>query len=334
MSSPIHHDGDDDPVLRYAPPRARAQAQAPQDASTPAPDQSWRRQSSDDTEFVGDRAIVEMRQRLALDPEWVPEPPPNTAPGRDLWMVALHTSGALGAAALVAWIVVSVSGITEFGRYVARMTFPGALVSSNTRTPVPPSGVMSTIAASSIATSSVATKTVAEPPHRTVAVAVAEPPAPEAKLRPEPREQPAHAPTAGSASTQPPAERQTPAAEQAPPAATHEGAAAAQRSTPEFVTRQIDDDELASMLRRADDFIKSGDLSSARLLLRRAAEAGNVQAALTLAGTFDPNVLAALGLQDGAADIAMARLWYERAEQFGSSEAPQRLRQLANNSVQ
>jgi TPR repeat protein len=88
------------------------------------------------------------------------------------------------------------------------------------------------------------------------------------------------------------------------------------------------------MLRRADDFIKSGDFSSGRLLLRRAAEAGSMQAALTLAGTFDPNVLAARGFQDGAADIATARLWYERAEQLGSSEAPRRLRQLASNSLQ
>ncbi len=66
------------------------------------------------------------------------------------------------------------------------------------------------------------------------------------------------------------------------------------------------------MLKRGDDFIKSGDLSTARLLLRRAAEAGEGNAALTLAGTFDPNVLKALGFRD-AGDIAMARLWYERA---------------------
>jgi TPR repeat protein len=61
------------------------------------------------------------------------------------------------------------------------------------------------------------------------------------------------------------------------------------------------------MLQRADDFIRSGDLSSARLLLQRAAEAGNVNAALALAGTYDPNVLKTLGFQEGAADIAMAR---------------------------
>jgi hypothetical protein len=273
-----------------------------------------------------------MRQRLALEPEWIPEPPHDSAPGRDLWTLALHASGALGGAALLAWVVVCVPGVTELGHHVARLTFPGTLVSSNSGASVPPSGVMSTIAAPSAAPSSGATRAVPEPPPRSVAIA--EPREPEAKLRPEPREPAAPAPSAGAANTQQPAERQTSSAEQAPPAAMHEATAATQRGTPEFVTRQLDRDELASMLRRADDFIKSGDLSSARLLLRRAAEAGDVQAALTLAGTFDPNVLAALGLQDGAADVAMARLWYERAEQFGSSEAPRRLRQLAINSAQ
>ena len=49
-----------------------------------------------------------------------------------------------------------------------------------------------------------------------------------------------------------------------------------------------------------------------------------------LAGMFDPNVLKALGLQDGAPDVALARLWYERAAQLGSTDAPRRLQQLAN----
>jgi TPR repeat protein len=88
------------------------------------------------------------------------------------------------------------------------------------------------------------------------------------------------------------------------------------------------------MLQRADDLIKSGDLSSARLLLRRVAEAGDARAAFTLAGTFDPNVLKALDLQDGAPDIALARLWYERAAQLGSADAPRRLQQLATASAQ
>lgn len=100
----------------------------------------------------------------------------------------------------------------------------------------------------------------------------------------------------------------------------------------DFVTRQLDPEELASMRLHADHFIKSGDLSSARLLLERAAEAGDGNAALTLAGTFDPNVLKTLGFQEGAVDIEMARLWYERAERFGSAEARDRLQQLATAS--
>ena len=87
------------------------------------------------------------------------------------------------------------------------------------------------------------------------------------------------------------------------------------------------------MLQRADDFIKAGDLSSARLLLQRAAEAGDARAALTLASTFDPNVLKSLGFADAGADVAKARLWYERAVKFGSAEAPQRLQQLTTLNV-
>jgi TPR repeat protein len=60
---------------------------------------------------------------------------------------------------------------------------------------------------------------------------------------------------------------------------------------------------------------------------------GDARAAFTLAGTFDPNVLKALGLQDGVPDLALARLWYERAAQLGSADAPRRLQQLVTASV-
>jgi hypothetical protein len=249
-----------------------------------------------------------MRQRLALEPEWVPAPQ-DAAPVRDLWTLALPASGVLGVAALLAWVVVSVPSVT----HVVRAAFPGMLASTDSQTSVPPSGVT---AAASVASSSGVEKAAPEPPNRTVAAAE-----PLEELT-DPREQPLPAPSAGAANIETLADQQTSPAEQAPPAPAHEVTMAERRSAPDFVvTRQLDRDELASMLRRADDFIKSGDLSSARLLLQRAAEAGSVQAALTLAGTFDPNVLAALGFQDSAADIAMARVWYEHAEQFGSSEA-------------
>jgi hypothetical protein len=92
----------------------------------------------------------------------------------------------------------------------------------------------------------------------------------------------------------------------------------AQTMAPGFVTRQLERDEVVLLVKRGEDFITSGDLSSARLVLQRAAEAGDMHAALALAGTFDPNLLA----KGFAADVVMSRFWYERAKQFGSTEAP------------
>ena len=92
----------------------------------------------------------------------------------------------------------------------------------------------------------------------------------------------------------------------------------------------LDPNEIASSLRRADDLIASGDLAAARLVLRRAANAGDAQAAMTLAGTYDPVILEKLGVHGFVPDVAMARVWYEKAKKFGSAEAPQRLELLAS----
>jgi hypothetical protein len=80
----------------------------------------------------------------------------------------------------------------------------------------------------------------------------------------------------------------------------------------------------------ANDLIASGDLAAARLVLRRAANAGDAHAAMTLAGTYDPAVLEKLGVHGFVPDAAMARVWYEKAKKFGSAVAPQRLELLAN----
>jgi hypothetical protein len=92
----------------------------------------------------------------------------------------------------------------------------------------------------------------------------------------------------------------------------------------------LDPSEIASSLRRADDLIASGDFAAARLVLRRAANAGDARAAMTLAGTYDPVILEKLGVHGFVPDVAMARVWYEKAKKFGSAEAPQRLELLAS----
>jgi len=70
----------------------------------------------------------------------------------------------------------------------------------------------------------------------------------------------------------------------------------------------LDPNEIASSLRRADDLIASGDLAAARLVLRRAANAGDARAAMTLAGTYDPVILEKLGVHGFVPDVAMARV--------------------------
>src|SRR5206468_10070136 len=93
---------------------------------------------------------------------------------------------------------------------------------------------------------------------------------------------------------------------------------------------RLDPNEIASSLRRADDLIASGDLAAARLVLRRAANARDARAAMALAGTYDPVILEKLGVHGFVPDVAMARVWYEKAKKFGSAEAPQRLELLAS----
>ena len=93
---------------------------------------------------------------------------------------------------------------------------------------------------------------------------------------------------------------------------------------------RLDPNEIASSLKRADDLIASGDLAAARLVLRRAANAGDARAVLTLAGTYDPVILEKLGVHGFVPDVAMARAWYEKAKKFGSAEAPRRLELLAS----
>jgi TPR repeat protein len=71
-----------------------------------------------------------------------------------------------------------------------------------------------------------------------------------------------------------------------------------------------------------------GDIAPARLLLERAADAHDASAAFDLAGTYDPAVLTRSHLSGIAPDLAMARMWYEKALSLGHPEAQQRLAQL------
>lgn len=91
----------------------------------------------------------------------------------------------------------------------------------------------------------------------------------------------------------------------------------------------LDREEIATLVKRGQDFIANGDLASARLVLRRAAEGGDAQAALLLGSTYDPATFERLKVLGSDPDPVQARAWYQRAADLGSAEAVRRLEPLA-----
>jgi hypothetical protein len=332
MSSPSSEAKDVDPALLYAPQWARDRALMPTansaadralapsdnsaadralmpsansaaDRALAAPIQ-WppRGRRLDNVHLFGDdRAVLEARRELALQPDKVPEPPQPDPSDQIVGKTVLRICGVAGAAAVVAWTLVSAldarSPKHEPARGAATTAVPVAAVVPNTQDSAP---AVTTARLDGNSPGSGSDEAGQEPRKEAIL----------------------GVPAAVAAS---------PAAAEAAPAIALDQAKA--EPTPSgLITRQVDRDELAFLVRRGESFISSGDLAAARLMLQRAAEAGDVHAALALASTYDPNTIQKLGIQGLAADEAMARLWYERAAQFGSPEAPRRLQQLATQT--
>jgi len=120
----------------------------------------------------------------------------------------------------------------------------------------------------------------------------------------------------------------------APPAAVAQTPPqpAAAEATPQAGAEpiQLSPNEVAALVRRAQELLASGDLQAARVLLRRAAEAQNARAALLLAKTFDPITLRQLSTADPGPDLAQARNWYQKAKEWGAPEAQRQLDALAS----
>jgi hypothetical protein len=125
-----------------------------------------------------------------------------------------------------------------------------------------------------------------------------------------------------------------PVAAAAPPPAPAPEVAALQHelppASPEPVHKvpQLTASELATLVARGHRLMESGDLSSARPVYRRAAEAGYAEAALALGETYDPVTMRERRVVGMVPDIKQARHWYERARDLGSLEAPARLQRL------
>ena len=101
-------------------------------------------------------------------------------------------------------------------------------------------------------------------------------------------------------------------------------------SGPEPTVPSLHSEQIAALIKLAEDLLRDGDFATARILLKRAAIADNAQAALELGLTFDQTFLSASGSLGGLPDAAQARAWYQRAIKLGSTEASRHLQQLAN----
>jgi len=117
--------------------------------------------------------------------------------------------------------------------------------------------------------------------------------------------------------------------QQQQPIASAEPPVAARAEPP---AREINPNEVAGFVRRAQELLATGDLQAARLLLLRAAQAHDARAALLLAKSFDPIVSKRFGMADAEPDLAQARNWYQKAEEWGASEARRGLDALASHT--
>ncbi len=78
---------------------------------------------------------------------------------------------------------------------------------------------------------------------------------------------------------------------------------------------------ILSAMARANEALRNGDVDKARLLLQSESEAGQVEAMLALARSFDPSYLKEIGIAVGKGNAATAeklyRAWYDKSVKLG-----------------
>jgi hypothetical protein len=91
---------------------------------------------------------------------------------------------------------------------------------------------------------------------------------------------------------------------------------------------KISRDEEQRLMRSATLCLQLGNISCARRYFTQLAEQDSAIGAVSLAKTFDPNVMDKASLKGASTDVKKAREWYEKAEQLGNNEAAAHLKKL------
>jgi hypothetical protein len=282
--------------------------------------------------FEGDTALKELRSRLASAPDQTPEPPLYqvktpmfAAVARLLGIMVLAAAGALG------FLWVTAPRGTPQGQVANQPNSEVALVSyRGLQAPKSPPAAENNLAERAPEAPSNGAPWAVANLSRTVTDGVGTPPAaltPRAPAVPRATVTRVAAPPPAApapAAVAPPAAAPVPASRAPVPAIS----APVSPASPPAAVAAPDRDEIAAMLSRARTYLSAGDVAAARLVLRRAAERDDPQAALALGGTYDPTVLRRLGIINFHADPAQAREWYRKAAELGSPDASLRLDQL------
>jgi hypothetical protein len=293
-----------------------------------APEPPWKRKARRGV-FEGDVAVVELRSRLAMAPERVLEPavPPSTTPtvgGGVRLMGGVFMAAAVAGIAGYFWGFKlstqspQVAPTSDQANVRTALSTPAAPLTASNPDSARPSGP--------------STKSLQIAPASSQTNALPAPSRPAANLRapssdPEPPSRPAAAAgpvpvdargTANDATSVDAVRRPMPSARPISPSSTSRPPASADSAS-----------EIAAKMKIGADLMASGDITAARMMFERAAEAGEAAAAFALAETYDPVVLRRLRLRGGIApDVALARRWYEKARDLGSIAAPERIVRL------
>ena len=234
-----------------------------------------------------------------LDPAAV-QPPPQPKMGGLNWGVVSRLAGAGGFAAIVALFVIGAIPLPSIDISVSRDR-----KDANAAAP-------SVAAVPSNARQQAAAPPVAQPP-------AAPPVAPQAAVS----QQAALAPAPGGALRAFSAPVKPSVVEPTLPPAPKPAAGLPEARVLDYMSRE----EIDGLVKRGQDLLAIGDISGGRLLLTRAAEAGDARASFALAGTYDSAVVATLGVVGAFPDAVKARSWYMKAAEQGSTEAARRLEQ-------
>ena len=313
MSAPVREPDDNeslnDGALHYAPKRARQverdhdpESAAPRVNTAPwphtlePPEPPWKGKKRRGA-FAGDVAVVELRTKLALAPDRIPEPLPDSAArvfggvGRFIGVIAVVAIGAVGYLWGQAWRTALPS--QQFSTSSERAdSAPGPSVS------------VANFEASSLDSTQAA--------MRPATGDLAPGPASDAGR---------DVPNGATSATAAPTASATQFNEQdsRPPA------------PPQALPRQseVNAAGIAVMMKNGADRMENGDIAGARLMFQRAAQTGDAGAAFALAETYDPLVLRELGRRITImSDIALAQSWYKKARDLGSTLAPERIARL------